>query len=332
MNKSVFSVFVLAAVLIMASCNSQRFKKTDDGMDYKIVKGGGGDSLKMGDFALLVISQYYNDSLLSTPIDSVPQLVPVDSGQVPPVYVRLFLQSRVGDSVVTRMSTDTLIKHGRPLPPFAKENNYFFTTFRIVDVVHSKEEAQKMSLQLRERAMRADSIGREDQKKADDKAIRDYLEKNSIKAEKSPEGTYVQIIKQGTGPKVDSGLAVSVLYKGTFFNGDVFDQSYDADGKPTEPFTFIPMEPGAIQGWSDGMVYFNEGGEGRLFIPSARAYGPMGNQGIPPNTPLIFDVKITKVQSKEAHLKDVEAQRQDAQRRLEEAQEKARAKAKQEKK
>ena len=329
MNKLTFPALVAVMIaFVVTGCNSQRFQRMANGLEYKIVKGKGGDSLKAGNIAMLVITQYYNDSLLSQPIDSVPQLVPVDSNQVPGQYIRIFLKSKVGDSVVTRMSTDTIVKYGRPLPPFAKEGGYFITAFRIVKVFTDPQEAQKVGQDLRERAMRVDSLVMEKQKGIDDKTIVDYLQKNNIKAEKTPEGTYVEIINQGNGPKADTGMAVSVLYKGKFFSGEVFDQSYDTLNNPTTPFTFIPGQQGAISGWDDGLVYFNEGGEGRLFIPSARGYGVMGNQRIPPNTPLIFEVKVTKVISKAAYEKQLADQRKEAEATLKATQEKAKSEEK----
>lgn len=301
MYKSIIPM-VLFASMIMIGCNQPQFKKLENGLEYKVISGKGGDQVKPGNFLMLVVSQYYNDSLLTQPSDTVPQIVPVDSALgIPGPYVRIFLAAKNGDSVVTRLSTDTLKKHG-PLPPFAKEHQYFVTAFRILKVFPGQAEAVKAETELRERAMKADSIVMVKQKAIDEKTIQDYLQKNNIKAEKTPGGTYVEIINPGTGPKVDSGMAASVLYKGSLFNGQIFEQSYDSTGKPLQPYTFVIGEHGAIPGWEDGLVLFHEGGEGRLFIPSGRAYGTVGNQRIPANSPLVFDIKVTKVMSRNDYM------------------------------
>ena len=39
-----------------------------------------------------------------------------------------------------------------------------------------------------------------------------------------------------------------------------------------------------------------EGGEYTLYIPAELAYGDKGNPSIPPNSVLVFDVKLIKVQ------------------------------------
>ena len=56
---------------------------------------------------------------------------------------------------------------------------------------------------------------------------------------------------------------------------------------------------GAIQGWDDGLRLFRKGGKGRLYIPSAMAYGKRGAQpDILPDENLIFDVEIVDVSDK----------------------------------
>lgn len=307
MYRSIIPVVILF-FLIGTGCNTARYKKLDSGLEYKIIKGKGEKEIKAGNFVEMIVTQFYNDSLLSSPTDTIPQIFPVDSMRIPGEYVRIFLQAKSGDSIATRISTDSIAKQN-PLPPFAKEHQYFGTRFKIINVYEKQEEAMKAQNELRTRMMRADSIALEVHKAIDDKTITEYLKKNNINAIRTPQGTYVQVITEGTGAKVDSGMAVSVLYKGMLLDGKIFDQSYDSTGKPTQPYTFEVKGMGAIEGWSDGMVYFREGGEGKLYIPSARAYGTRGSgPDIKPNTPIMFDVKITKVMSSDEYKKERDEQ------------------------
>ena len=50
-----------------------------------------------------------------------------------------------------------------------------------------------------------------------------------------------------------------------------------------------------IKGWTEGLQLIGEGGAMRLFIPAELAYGENGNRGIEPNSTLIFDLDIVKV-------------------------------------
>jgi FKBP-type peptidyl-prolyl cis-trans isomerase len=53
---------------------------------------------------------------------------------------------------------------------------------------------------------------------------------------------------------------------------------------------------GAIQGMLEGITVFNEGGKGRLFIPSVLGYGVQGSPpAIKPYENLIFEVEVTSV-------------------------------------
>lgn len=304
MHKTIIPVAALF-IFVLAGCNSARYKKFESGLEYKIIPGKGTKEIKNGNFAKMIVTQYYNDSLIASPFDTIPQIIQIDSMRIPAEYARIFLQAKEGDSIVTRISTDTLAKHS-PMPPYAKEHQFLGTRFKILDVYTEQADAEKANEELRQRMMRADSVAMEGQKAIDEVTIKDYLSKNNIKAVRTPEGTYVEITNEGNGAKVEPGKAVSVLYKGMLLDGTVFDQSYDSTGKPTDPFTFIVGQPGAIEGWSDGMVYFSEGGTGRLFIPSSRAYGSRGaGQDIAPNTPIMFEVKITKVQNEDAYHKEM---------------------------
>ncbi len=63
-----------------------------------------------------------------------------------------------------------------------------------------------------------------------------------------------------------------------------------------EPATFALGQ--VIPGWTEGLQLMREGAAYRLFIPSNLAYGPHGTGPIQPNSTLIFDVQLIKVEKK----------------------------------
>lgn len=302
----------LAIVVIAAGCTEQKFTKTDTGLEYKILKGSGGKEVKYGNTIKFRAYSYYNDSLMATPYDSLPQFMEIDSMRLPPEYVTIFKSAKSGDSIVTRIPVDTIMKSNPNLPEFAKSGSYIGYRFKLLDVITDKAQAQAMQMETMQSLRRLDSTITENQKGIDDKSLSDYLAKNNIEAVKTPRGTYVEVQEKGSGPKVDTGKAITVDYKGMTLEGKVFDQSYDSTGKSANPYTFIVGKRGAIEGWPDGLVYFNKGGKGRLFIPSYLAYGTRGGPGgaIPPNTPLIFDISVVDVSSGEEYEKKMQAQQQ----------------------
>lgn len=127
----------------------------------------------------------------------------------------------------------------------------------------------------------------EKQAKIDDEIITEYIASHGLTATKTESGLYVVIENPGNGAACNSFATVKASYKGYFTDGEVFDSSSAAG---------IEFDLQAvIQGWTEGIPYFKEGGNGKLLIPSALGYGKDGNATIPGNTVLIFDVKLLEV-------------------------------------
>lgn len=125
------------------------------------------------------------------------------------------------------------------------------------------------------------------QAEEDDRLIQEYLQTNGISATKTESGLYYIIETQGTGLGCTQTSDVRVKYTGYYLDGEVFDAS-DNQG------ISINLQ-NVIKGWTEGIPYFREGGVGKLFIPSALAYGPKGTPSIPPNSVIIFDVELLEV-------------------------------------
>ena len=97
----------------------------------------------------------------------------------------------------------------------------------------------------------------------------------------------------GTGTEAVAGKKVTVHYSGFLTNGTMFDSSIPRK----TPFTFILGAGEVIQGWDRGVVGMKVGGKRKLTIPSKYGYGARGAGGvIPPNSTLIFDVELLKVE------------------------------------
>ncbi|MDA3921875.1 MAG: FKBP-type peptidyl-prolyl cis-trans isomerase [Salinisphaera sp.] len=104
------------------------------------------------------------------------------------------------------------------------------------------------------------------------------------------DGLQYKVIKPGKGQSPDANDSVTVDYTGTLIDGTVFDSS-EKRGKPvTFPVNAV------IPGWTQALQLMKPGGEYKLFIPPALAYGERGaGSQIGPNETLIFDVKLISV-------------------------------------
>jgi len=116
----------------------------------------------------------------------------------------------------------------------------------------------------------------------------------------------VYVKEKGTGVKPDAGTRVMIDYSGYFEDGKLFDssvlknaQDFDAVNPGKEranayrpmSLTFSPQMR-AVQGFKEAVLSMEYGQEIVAFIPAAVAYGENGSGPIPPNTDLIFEIKL----------------------------------------
>jgi FKBP-type peptidyl-prolyl cis-trans isomerase len=119
-----------------------------------------------------------------------------------------------------------------------------------------------------------------------DEEILAYLEENDIEAIKTETGLYYHISKEGEGEYPTSTSDVTAAYKGYFTNGEIFDQNQDGVS-----FNLTQV----IDGWKEGLTYFNTGSEGILFVPPSLGYGYTERTGIPVGSVLIYEIKVQSV-------------------------------------
>ena len=98
-----------------------------------------------------------------------------------------------------------------------------------------------------------------------------------------PSGVKYEDTKEGTGAVAEDGKSIIVHYTGYLVDGTVFDSSL----RRGQPFP--------IKGWDLGLVGMKEGGKRKLLIPTDLAYANQRMGSIPPNSDLIFEVELVKV-------------------------------------
>ena len=121
----------------------------------------------------------------------------------------------------------------------------------------------------------------------------EFLEQNAKNDSvvQTESGLQYMVLKEGNGAKPGPTDMVTVHYTGKLIDGTVFDSSVERG----EPATF-PLNK-VIPGWTEGLQLMSEGSQYRLFIPSELAYGEKGaGDQILPNSTLIFDVELIKVE------------------------------------
>ncbi|PVI04694.1 FK506-binding protein/peptidyl-prolyl cis-trans isomeras-like protein [Periconia macrospinosa] len=107
-------------------------------------------------------------------------------------------------------------------------------------------------------------------------------------------------ITPGDGPSPKKGDTVTMAYTGwlrTSGQPEEKGKVFDSTDKPGRSLFQTPIGVGrVIKGWDEGVVQMKLGEKARLDISSDFAYGSQEFPGlIPPNSDLIFEVELKKI-------------------------------------
>lgn len=111
------------------------------------------------------------------------------------------------------------------------------------------------------------------------------LKKKGVKA--LPSGLQYEVVRSGpAGPSPRAGDLIKVHYEGALPSGEVFDSSI-ARGKPA----IMPLED-LVPGWMEAIPLMRAGDEWVIYLPPALGYGENGAGPIPPNSALVFRIRL----------------------------------------
>ncbi len=307
MLKKLLGVASLFALVLLSSCGE--YKTTESGLRYKIVvdsvegDGAGLDGAIFFDMSIYRVKPGADDSL----INAGPNAILLSSKHKKGSLEEGLLMLGKGDSAIFLINVDSFFTfEGVPKPKdafltgttdlkFVVKVSKTMTPKEVKEMQGQRAEQQKammmnqaMQIEEYKRGLFAADSNKAQIKK-DEKEIKAYLAKNKITAEHTQNGVYYAITKTGTGAPHAVGDTVTVNYKGTLMNGEMFDSS---EGKP--PFSFIMGMGQVILGWDEVMPILKVGDKATIYIPSILAYGPQAQGKIPANANLIFEVEIIK--------------------------------------
>lgn len=102
-------------------------------------------------------------------------------------------------------------------------------------------------------------------------------------------GLVYKIENPGGDVKVQPNNRLSINYKGSHINGEVFDQSKEGAPMTSYASHFIP-------GFTEGLTLLGEGGKATIVIPGDIAYGARGQKPtIGYNETLVFDIEVVEI-------------------------------------
>lgn len=319
MKTKITLILASAMIMMLTGCDKSSYKKTKSGLVYKIISGGGKDSIaRVGNVVKLHFISKYNDSVLYSSFDKMPNFVPLqnDPGMAYNPIEVLFLAKK-GDSIITVQAVDTLLKKGmaNQLPPTAKKGDRITTYIKVLEIFKNdslakpdydaemakdkpRQEKEMQEMQAKAEAQRMEMMKAEweEYKKSGEvekgiKAMETYLASKKITAQKTSDGAFVVVNQKGDGEPAVNGKFISVKYSGRILETDsIFESSV---------YTFKMGTASVIRGWDDGLKLFNKGGKGVLYIPGYLAYGKKPGPGNKPFEALIFDVEVLNISDKQ---------------------------------
>ena len=140
------------------------------------------------------------------------------------------------------------------------------------------EERERLAFEQRNKAQFQDDL----------RLLEEYAAANQLKTKRTASGLSYSLVKSGKGQNARRGNHLKIEYEGYLTDGSLIERS-------SQPFEFVLGSARVIQGWEEGLQFFNQGSEGWLLIPSRLAYGAVNAKNIPANAALIFKIKVMEV-------------------------------------
>ncbi|WP_018341653.1 FKBP-type peptidyl-prolyl cis-trans isomerase [Cytophaga aurantiaca] len=291
------SLSLLAGAFLIASITScNKFKKTDSGLEYQIVKDSvGGPSPEKGGYITFWFAiKNDKDSIIDTQFsDPNPVGIPTPDAAYKPSIEEGFWLLTEGDSAEFLLNADSLYgkTFHRPLPAGIAAGSTVKMVIRMSKVYTKKfiDSVMVLQEQQQQNQMLEESVTYQ----KDSIAIQNYLKKNNLKGQATIGGAYVVKLKENKSTDIFIAPldTIQTTYSGKLLiEGTEFDHSPDG-----EFFTFVVGMGQVIRGWDQGFQKLKRGEKALIIIPSRLGYGSRGAGGaIPPNSPLVFEVEVKK--------------------------------------
>ncbi len=184
----------------------------------------------------------------------------------------------LGDSATIHVPVDSLAKGGAQLPPFIKKGTDLKYSVKIIKV-QSKAEFEK---EMADKAAK-DKVEAETRKAQIPALIDAFVKKSGVAFKKTASGLLYAISQPGAGASPKAGDVCKCMYKGTFLDGKVFDESKQPVDMPIGQM---------IPGFNEALTLMKKGGKATFIIPPAIGYGEAAQGPIPGNSVLVFEVEI----------------------------------------
>jgi len=98
----------------------------------------------------------------------------------------------------------------------------------------------------------------------------------------------------GTGAEAVTGKTVSLNYTLWLYSATAAD--HKGTQLESNPYSFKLGTGAVIGGFEQGVLGMKVGGKRTVLVPSSMGYGTSGGRGVPPNSGLVFEITLNKVE------------------------------------
>ncbi len=197
----------------------------------------------------------------------------------------------IADSAIIVVPADSVAQYTKNIEVKKEDKIHIYLT---VSQIISRQDVSGHENEIQQRML------------SENEMLTEYVLEHFARAEKKESGLFFLSIKEGAGKNAEYGNLVSVYYAVTDTAGNLYDTNKEDIARKGGifsaqrryiPFSFMLGDDALIAGWSEGVSYMKEGGQAILIIPSYLAYGDYGFGKIPPYTPLVFEIWLTKIEN-----------------------------------
>jgi len=219
--------------------------------------------------------------------DARPRLMfvvqPYFNGDLHTALVKL----REGDSTTVKVSVDSLAKYMYYQHDIADKGTYLTYALKINAVVKRAGLSDSLFNEAIEN-LKAKEVEVASQK--ENLKIKSFIKQRIKNYQKTANGIYYTYLKRGSGKLAKVGESVKLNYKFSLLDGQVFETNSNSANQKSHPFLLnIPdqSEVGFVQ--LAALLKPNE----RIYaiVPSALAYGKLGNKFVPPYAPIVMEIE-----------------------------------------
>ena len=98
----------------------------------------------------------------------------------------------------------------------------------------------------------------------------------------------------GTGAEAVTGKTVSLNYTLWLYSASASD--FKGTQLESNPYSFKLGTSAVIPGFEQGVLGMKVGGKRTILVPASLGYGATGSRAVPPNSGLVFEITLNKVE------------------------------------